>query len=234
MRAIVFCIALGCVFSRFAAGGGPAGVPPRPTASDYPVHYDTKTATIAAGIVPLNQAGKMFSPEIAKQYLIVEVAIYPGSGETIDLKPLLFTLKIGGRFRNAEQPTDVAAWLGNPKSPDGPASVGGKSTAVTGEAGVVYGRTIGAANGRSSQSLEAYGGVAVTDGPPAPPTPSQPGPDPRVIADTVWNKALPEGQTSPSVAGYLYFPRYAKKRKSDTLELSYADNGFSAVLLFPR
>lgn len=224
MRAIFFCITLGCIFSGLAAGGGPAGVTPRPRASDYPVRQNTQTATIAAAIVPADQAAKMFSPEIAKQYIIVEVAVYPESGATVDLKPLLFTLKVGDRFSNAEQPADVWA------APDHRPVLGSQSTAVTAETGVAYGRTTGP-EGRSTQNLETYSGVAVG---PAPPGPPNSGPDPAAVADKIWNKALPEGQTAQPVAGYVYFPQYAKKRKSDAVQLSYSDNGVSATLLFPN
>ena len=113
----------------------------------------------------------------------------------------------------------------------------GQSTGVTTETGVAYGRTTNPVNGRSSQNLETYSSVAVASGgaqQPPPPAPSNSGPDPRVIADRLWNKALPEGQTGKAVAGYLYFARYAKKRKSDALELSYSDTGLSAMLLFPK
>jgi hypothetical protein len=226
MRAIFFCITLGSIFSGLASGGGPAGVTPRPRASDYPVHQSTPGATIAAAIVPADQAGKMFSPETAKQYIIVEVAVYPESGATVDLKPLLFTLKVGNRFSNAEQPADV--WAG----PDRRPALGGESTAVTAESGVAYGRTTGP-QGRSTQNLETYSGVAVSNAPAAP-VPSSSSPDPAVVADKVWNKALPEGQTAQPVAGYVYFPQYAKKRKSDAVELSYSDSGVSATLLFPN
>jgi hypothetical protein len=231
MRAIFLCIAVSSIFPWLAAGDGPPGVPPRPRPSDYPVRQSTKTATIAAAIVPPDQAGKMFSPEIAKQYIVVEVAVYPESGDIIDVKPLLFALRVGDRIGGAEQPADVSP------GPDNHSPSVGQSTGVTTETGVLYGRATGPVNGRSSQNLEAYSAVTVASGDarqPVPPAPSNSGPDPRIVADRLWNKALPEGQTGKAVAGYLYFPQYAKKRKSDARELSYSDNDVSAMLLFPK
>jgi hypothetical protein len=229
MRSIFLCLTL-CIFSGLAAAGDPAGVPLRPLPSNYPARQNTNAATIAAAIVPSDQAAKMFSPVIAKQYIVVEVAVYPESGRTVDIKPLLFTLRIGDRFSNAEQPGDVAP------GPPSPRPVGGQSTGVTTETGVAYSRTTAPANGRSSQNLETYSSVAVANGDArqSPPPSSNSGPDPRILADKLWNKALPEGQTAKAVAGYVYFPRYAKKRKSDALELSYSDNDVSAMLLFPK
>jgi len=226
MRSIFLCLILS-VFSGLAAAGDPAGVPLRPLPSNYSARQSAQTATIAAAIVPSGQAAKMFSPEIAKQYIVVEVAVYPESGNTVDVKPLLFTLRIGDRFNNAEQPGDVA-----PPPPSLRPGVG-QSPRVTAETGVAYGRTTSPANGRSSQNLETYSNVTVATG-AAPPAPPSSVPDPRILADKLWNKALPEGQTAKAVAGYVYFPRYAKKRKSDALELSYSDTDLSAVLAFPK
>ena len=166
--------------------------------SDYPVRQSTKTSTIAAAIVPSDQVGKMFSPEIAKQYIVVEVAVYPEASATVDVKPLLFMLRVGNRIGAAEQPGDVAP------SPQNHGPLGGQSTGVTTEIGVIYSRTTGQVNGRGSQNLETYSGVTVAGGasqpPPAPPNS---GTDPRIIADRLWAKALPEGQTGKAVAGYV-------------------------------
>jgi hypothetical protein len=229
VRPVFLCIVLSGIFSGLVAAWDPAGLPPRPRPSDYPVRQSTKTATIAAAVVPPDQAGKMFSPEIAKQYIVVEVAVYPEAGQTVDVKPLLFSLKVGDRFSNAEQPGDVAPL------PASPRPVMGQTTAVTTETGVAYGRTTNPVNGRSTQNLEAYSAVTVADArQPAPPAPSSSSADPRIVADKLWNKALPEGQTANAVAGYLYFARYAKQRKSDSLELSYSDSDLSVLLQFPR
>ena len=107
MRAIFLCITLSGVFSDLAAGGNP-GVPPRPGPSDYPVRQSAKTSTIAAAIVPSDQVGKMFSPEIAKQYIVVEVAVYPEASATVDVKPLLFMLRVGNRIGAAESTSHAA------------------------------------------------------------------------------------------------------------------------------
>ncbi len=213
MRSLFLCISAACAFSGLATGTDPVGCRRARAPSDYPVRQTTNTATIAAAIVPPNQARKMFSAEIARQYIIVEVAVYPQISNAVDLKPLLFTLKVGGRIGGAAQPTDVAAWPNNSSPP-------GRSTGVTAEAGVAYAGTIGPRNGRSSQTPS--------------PTPSNSGPDPRIVADRIWNKVLPDGQIAQPVAGYLYFPQYAKKRKSDPLELKYSTNDLSAMLLFPK
>jgi hypothetical protein len=48
------------------------------------------------------------------------------------------------------------------------------------------------------------------------------------------DKALPEGQVREPVAGYLYFPRPAKKPKKSLLELEYSNQGGTVTLTFPK
>jgi hypothetical protein len=198
MRAISLCIALGSIFCGLAAAGD-TGFPPRPRPSDYPVRQTAQTATIAAALVPPNQAGKMFSPEIAKQYIVVEVAVYPEGGHTVNVKPLEFMLRIGDRISHAEEPRNVSPW------PEKQGPLGSQSTDVTTEAGVAYRHATGP-NGRSAQSVDTYDGVTVTNGgarQSAPPAPSNSGPDPRIVADKLRDKALPEGPTGRAVAGSI-------------------------------
>ena len=47
------------------------------------------------------------------------------------------------------------------------------------------------------------------------------------------DKALPEGATSHAVAGYLYFPVYGKRKKTDALELEYTKDGAELNLALP-
>jgi hypothetical protein len=53
------------------------------------------------------------------------------------------------------------------------------------------------------------------------PPPPDPKVDPRVMYDKVRRSSLAEGDTKTVIAGYLYFPQYAKRRKSDAIELKY-------------
>jgi len=40
----------------------------------------------AASIIPANQVSKMFSPDIGKDYIVVEIAIYPENGVPFDVE----------------------------------------------------------------------------------------------------------------------------------------------------
>jgi len=73
---------------------------------------------------------------------------------------------------------------------------------------------------------------------PAPPqpqaAPAPPPRDPAVIERELEEKALPEGDTSQPVAGYLYFPRPAKTKKNTPLDLTwYAPDGNVRLSLPP-
>ncbi len=200
-----------------------AGVPPRASSVDYPVRGNAKIATIGAVLVPPDQVSKMFSAGISKQYIVLEVAIYPEDGQTFDVASSDFALKIGSQINRAEKPSDVAPW------PDKHAVPGRVPVDVTTETGVVYSRTSDPVNG-TRQSVGTYNGVSVSGGGPPQPDP----PRPRVPEERISGKALPEGETRTPVAGYLYFPRNNKKSKSDTVVLKYSNDAVSVNLVLPR
>jgi len=200
------------------------GVPPRASASDYDAHENTTGATLAAAIVPERQIQKLFSAEISRQYLIVEVAVYPQSS-TFDVDWFDFGLKTGDTVAHVEKPHDVAnAWEENRRTPDKPVT-------VTSETGVIYSRSNDPVYGRRTE-LGTYQGVGVTnDSRAAPPPPPRQDVDPRIIEQRIDEKMLPKGRTTTAVAGYLFFPRYKQKlKKGEATELHWSQAGASAVL----
>jgi hypothetical protein len=224
------CI-LGCILAGaitcMAAWAGDSGVPPRASAQDYPVQGQALTAKIAAVILPPNQVSKMFSADIAKDYVVVEVAIYPENGVPFDVQSSDFALRVGQKTGRADRPLDVAPW------PERRDPVSRLPVDVTAETGVIYGRSNDPVNG-PRQGVGTYSGVGVSaparnDVPPPP----DPRIDPRLVYDKVQRLALPEGTTKIAIAGYLYFPQYAKKKKSDEMELKYAKDADTVNLLLP-
>jgi hypothetical protein len=220
MRAII----VGFLCSLLAAAGD-TGVPPRAHASDYPVHQSAKTAELAATILPVGQIERVFSAEIARQYVVVEVAVYPHDGQTFDIDWFDFALKSGATVSHVEKPRDVATpWPEKSGIPDKPVS-------LISETGVVYSRSSDPVNGRRS-GWGTYEGVGVTNDPRAaapPPAPKQ-GQDPQVVEQRVRERSLPQGQTRIPVAGYLFFPQYGKKHKNETTELQWSKDDASVVL----
>jgi len=220
---------LACIFGvAMIAHASDPGVPPRAASTDYPVHGQAGTATIAAAIVPPNQVSKMFSPDINKDYIVVEVAIYPENGVPFDARSADFSLRVGQRIGRADTPLDVAPW------PDRRVPAIHSPVDVTAEVGVAHESDNDPVYGRS-HGTATYTGVAVSspghDNLPPPPDPRV---DPRVVQDKVQRMALPEGDTKVAIAGYLYFPQYAKRKKSDEIELRYAKDYATVNLVFPK
>jgi len=203
------------------------GVLARPSASDYAVQQTLKSGTLAAAILSPDQVGKLFSSEIAKKYIVVEVAVYPVNGQSFDIEPPDFLLRVGDRTSHSELPPVGKPWQGGPAPPAG-------STEVTTETGVYIGRET-FPDGRAVHTVGTYSGVGVTTGSPAPPPPpASSGPDPYWLDQQLRAKALGRGPTSSPVAGYLYFRQSGKRRKSDTVELRYSDNDGSFSMPFPK
>jgi hypothetical protein len=205
------------------------GLPPRSGTADYPVHQGTKQAQLAAAVVPDKQIAGMFSAEIARRYVVLEVGIYPRNNQMFEVAWSDFTLKIGDAFVRVEKPRDVAApWQEKSRIPDKPVT-------VISEAGLVFGRSTDPVNGKRS-SVGTYESVAVTNDPraaPAPPPPSQTR-DPQAVERRVLETVLPEGPTRVPVAGYLFFPTdKLKRRKGDAIELRWSKDSDSAVLKVP-
>ena len=220
------CGFLTCMFAVILslAARADSGVPPRGSAKDYPVQGQADSATIAAAIVPANQVSKMFSSEISKQYVVVEVAIYPEGGVPFDVQSGDFALRVGQRVGRADRPIDVASW---PERRDSSRPL---PVDVTTEAGVIYQRSDDPVYGRR-QGVGTYTGVGVeSPGRADPPPPPDPRIDPRVIYDKVQRLALAEGPTKAAIAGYLYFPQHAKRKKSDDIELKYAKDSVALNL----
>ena len=164
-------VAVGCALWMVpAAVASDNGVPPRRSASDYPVQQNVKTpaglAAVGAAIVPADQVRKMFSSDISRDYIVVEVAMYPADGKSFEADRYDFGLKItdgskGDRVAHADSPSDVAL-PPYEKRPDlgGPES----KVNVTQEAGVAVARSNDPYYGKRT-SVGTYEGTTVSNGP---------------------------------------------------------------------
>ena len=183
-------------------------------------------ASIAATRMNSDRAAKIFTPEIARNYVIVEVAVYPKDGETVDVRWFDFALRFGGQQETRpDTPQEAAApWREKTGIKD--------KVQVTSETGVIVASQKDPVTGRRTTSVGTYEGVGVGVG-QTPPDPPAPGPDPQVIEDRLRSRALPEGKTSQAVAGYLYFARPPKKPKDNSLVLTYSSDRTTVVLPLP-
>ncbi len=221
-----FCLA--SAFLGVFAAAGDTGLPPRPDSSNYPVHQDTKTATIGAALVSPEQVKKIFSGDFNRKYVVVEVALYPRDGGATDVDPFDFALKLGtGELVHPARLEEIAKVWHEKDSP-----LPGHRTDVTSTAGVVYSSSSGPNGGTHGWGTYAGVGVEVGGGgqQPAPPPPSSP-PDPHALDAKIREKALPVGQTSRAVAGYLYFRVASKGLNGISISLECVKDG--ALLSMP-
>jgi hypothetical protein len=229
VRRIVLSASLTLVFSSLSWSGD--GVPPRTSSSDYPVHQDAKTATIAAVRVTPEQLNKTFPSDLARKYIVVEVAIYPKEGPALQVKSLDFVLKIGADTERHPDTAEDVAWMWHPSGSAHPDVTNG--THVTTETGVIIANGQDPATGRRVNGVGTYEGVGVSNEPTQrAPAPSSSKVDAGRMEALLKKWALPEGRINSPVAGYLYFPLPAKKTKG-ALEIQYERDSSSANLTLP-
>jgi hypothetical protein len=205
------------------------GLPPRASAADYAVHQNAPDAEIAAERLRPDRAAKTLSPEIARDYVVIEVAVYPLSGAIVDVRLNDFALRFARQQETyPDTPEEASVPLGEAPGINRPIE-------VTSETGVIVGSAKDPVTGRRTTAVGGYETTGVIVGNPQsnPSPPPARGPDPRVVQDRLQVKALPQGKTDKAIAGYLYFPRPAKKPSNSLLELVYSKNGPQLYLAFP-
>jgi hypothetical protein len=229
MRRLMNSASLTLVLSMLVLAGD--GLPPRASSSDYPVRQETKSATIAAVRVTPEQLNKTFPSDLAKKYIVLEVAIYPKEGPAVEVAALDFVLRFGDSESRPETAEEVA-WIWHPQGTAHPDLKG--NTHVTTESGVILENGRDPSTGRRVNGVGTYETVGVSNAPSqtAPRAPSSSRVDADRLEALLKKWALPEGKTNSAVAGYLYFRLPAKKTKG-AWELQYAHDGSSANLELP-
>ncbi len=209
---------------------GQTGVPPRPSALDYPGHEETRGIAVGAGIVPAAQLAKVFSSSVAKNYIVVEFAVYPAPGESADLDKLDFALNSGNDARVFPATAEEVAWRGQ-KQNAAPQSTGGIH--VVTELGIEAGSRTNPSTGKAEHGIATYGGIGVDNRPSPPPAPAGSQDDIYAVEGRLRRMAFPAGQSSAPAAGYLYFPMPAKRPKNGVIGLEYSRNGERRELRLP-
>jgi hypothetical protein len=197
----------------FAQGTGP-----KPKPADYPAHAEA--GTISAGaeymVHSFSGRGQTF---VAKDYLVVEVALYGAKDARIEVQQSHFTLHVSGSKKTllAQSPSFVAASL---KYPDWEAHPTLEAGAGVGNAGVILGRP---------QQVERFPGDRRPPQTRTPRPPEAPEQDhgvntepPPKAEEVVIQTALPEGNLKLPVSGYLYFVYKGNVTGIKSLELVYA------------
>ena len=193
---------------------------PREKAADYPAHAQLPTMEIGAEYlvhsIPVENGSY-----VAKEYLVVEVAVFPSTPDGVRISSEHFTLRINGKtVLYAQTPGMVAASLKYPDWETRPNLTVQAGPVVIGAPPVV---------GRFPDDPRP----PQTRLPRAPRVPDQTdssgmGPPPtRTVEEAVARAALPEGPSAKPVKGSLYFPYQGKMKSIRSLELIY-DRGEGA------
>jgi hypothetical protein len=181
------------------------GVPARPQPSDYPAHIPGNSATVAADWMGDDQVKGAFSTDLS-EYAVIEVAVFPKDGKTLDISTLDFALKGDGRFIRPVDPRTIAnvhQRRANKRRDD-----------------IALYPTVGMTTGTWGTGV----GVGVGVGRGGYPGPASTPRDRDVMERELEDKGLQDGPTAKPVAGVLYFPVGKKRAASYELEYQSGDN----------
>ena len=178
------------------------GTPPRSAAADYPAHAALPAASIGAEYLvrSVSVRNRTF---LARDHLVVEVALYPAVGQTVALSTGHFSLRMNGKKEGvaAQASQFVAAGF---KYPDWERRPRLEALGGVNDRAVIVGRP---------EPRERFPGdprPAQTRLPAPPRAPeAEAGPErepPLRAEDAVIEGALLEGETSSARSGLLYFP----------------------------
>ena len=236
------------------------GIRPRVDIKSYPEHSEQADFSIGAFLVPPNEVKKMFKLDLNHAgYVVIEIGVFPASGKDVDVDPTDFTLSVGENtvaLRPVFADTiaeHVAGGLPDPPRLRGPFDVNTSTGIYVGRESypdpktgrrtdrTVTGTEVGVGvGGPPPRSCRGYDCGPVSEScrgfdcePTAPLPPiSQPSQvqAANAISQELWEKSLPDGKTVHPIAGYLYFPKPARKAKSTAWELRY-ENADSSIRL---
>jgi hypothetical protein len=210
-----------------ALAAGQPGTRPRADANEYPAHASTGPVAIGARLLTPGQVQDTFSTDLNRGYVVVEVAVYPKDGGSLDLGPGDFLLRIGGTETDARPatPRAVAAALRKASSKD-------RDVALYPSAGVGYesGPRVydPATGGTRGGGWNTGAGVGVGVGGQHPASTDA---DRKTMEMELSDQELPEKVITAPVAGYLYFPLVTKK-KNTVYELEYQGQAIRLVIPF--
>ena len=192
------------------------GTPPKASAQDYPAHANLPKLAIGAEYLVHSFSGGR-ETYIARDYLVVEVALFPAKPQTFALSASQFRLRINHR-KPALAPEAPEFVAGSLKYPDWETHSGLHPEASVGP--VIFG---------APQPTERFPQDPRAP-PPAPPFPPKspdentPGIDkqPPVPVDVlVVQTALVEGEHRGPAGGYLYFLYKGRTKSIRSLELEF-------------
>jgi hypothetical protein len=211
------------VFAVPLSADGPKGTVPRSSAEKYAAHAESGGAAIGAALLNSRDVHKAFSTDLTRCCLVVEVALYPAKGGTLDVSSDDFVLRLSGTETAVK--TSSAALLAAELQKKNSNAVG---IAPAGEIHVGYESGNDPLTGQRVHGVETGGSVGVGIGRQEP-APASTDRDRRVMEMELTEKALPEETASAPVAGYLYFSTPKDNRKAHQ-QLEYTLKGQKVTL----
>ncbi len=203
------------------------GIAPRSDPSDYPARIE-RPIGIGAAVLSGDEVRKAFAPDLSRDYLVVEVGVFPCKAELPNMNRGNFTIHTpGGKapLRTLE-PETIAAQL--QRAAEHEHNVNLHPVAAV---GIETGRGYDPATGqvRRGTGVWTSAGVGVGIGGAGNGQGGLTDRDRQVIERELSDKSLPEGKVSKAICGYLYFPAPDKKSRRD-LQLMLLLNGERFVL----
>lgn len=208
MRALPFCYAL-ALASLLSAG-----IKPRADSSEYRNHETLKEVTIAAEIVSASQVRSTFTTDLTRDYVVIEVGLYPAAGGSLKVSTDDFLLRCGTQIIRRGTPNAIAERRRHQNASKR------SDVDIYPSVGIGYESGNDPYNGRR-HGVYTTGGVVVATGGSAGPRPASTDQDQRTMALELEEKQLPDRVTSQPLAGYLYFPFASNKQKRVAYELEY-------------
>jgi hypothetical protein len=187
------------------------GIQPRKSAADFPQQKAGDGIVVAAASLTPEQVKSNFATDLNRGFLVVEVAIYPEKGRSIELHPSDFVLRSRTRelLGRPGDPKSIAASLQKAASSDRDVTL--YPTATIGyESGPGYYDPM--SGRRRGGGLYTGAGVGVGVGKSGAGATDQ---DRRTMELELTEKELPAGIAAAPVSGYLYFPLKSNKRRGD-------------------
>jgi hypothetical protein len=193
----------------FAQGG----TEPKPKPEDYELHARSEHTGIGAEFMVHSFSGQG-QTYIVKDFLVVEVALYPEKGTEVHADPTAFTLRINGnqRMLHAIAATAVVASIERPQwqQGGGPRMEGG-----AGVGGVILGIPGGGGQGQG-RPMPAPPRAPDPAGAPGVDAPEQVSPNELLV-----RTAFPAGDFKGPVSGFIYFPYRGKMTSLKSLDLLF-------------
>ena len=217
--------------SLLAQSPSPYGIHPRQSPADYAAQQQTSDATYAASVVPHDEVKRLFSVDISKTYVVLEVACYPAQGNDVKLSADEFVVRADKDYTHPADAVTVASVIQEKNAPPPPSN---RNVNVTTTAEIGYESETDPTTGRKVHGTYTGVGTAVSNGPdygPYPPPPGSTDYDRMTLQQQLEQRALPGGTFNAPTAGFLYFPVKELKKKKDSYELEYLASASGTVRL---